>query len=104
MARHLFSHSLDEAGARALIIEAFAHYAERYPTAKLGLHWQSERHAELHGVAKGLKLRARIELMPGTCQLDVDVPFVLRPFQDLAQRAIEREVRRWLERGPQTAG
>lgn len=103
MARHVFSHSLDDAGARALIEEAFAHYAGRYPVAKLTLTWQSSTQADLQGVARGLKLRAKIELLVGQCVLDVDVPFVLRPFQDVAQRAIEREVKRWLERAPQTA-
>jgi hypothetical protein len=103
MARHVFTHSLDDAGAHALIDEAFAHYAGRYPAANLQLNWQSQSHAELHGVARGLKLRAKIELQVGHCLLDVDVPFLLRPFQDVAQRAIEREVKRWLERGPKTA-
>lgn len=98
MARHVFSHPLDNAGARVLIGQAFTHYAERYPSAKLQLKWTSDTHAELCGLARGLKLRARIELQVSRCVLDVDVPFVLRPFQDVAQRAIEREVKRWLER------
>lgn len=98
MARHVFSHPLDEAGARALIGQAFAHYAERYPAAKLQLQWTSERQAELQGMARGLTMRAHIELQESRCVLDVEVPFVLRPFKDLAQRAIEREVKRWLER------
>ena len=103
MARHVFVHTLSPAAARALIDEAFAHYAARYPVANLQLTWHSEQHAELGGLARGLKLRAKIELTPGQCLLDVDVPFVLRPFQDVAKRAIEREVGRWLERGPTSA-
>jgi hypothetical protein len=98
MGRHVLPHPLDDAGARALIGQAFSHYAERYPAAKLQLVWTSDTRAELEGLARGLKMKARVELQPGRCLLDVDVPFVLRPFQDLAQRAIEREVKRWLER------
>lgn len=98
MARHVFSHPLDDIGARALIEQAFSHYAERYPSANLQLLWMSDTRAELLGLARGLKLKARIELMTSRCVLDVDVPFVLRPFQDVAQRAIEREVKRWLDR------
>ena len=98
MARHGFTHPLDDAGARALIEQAFAHYADRYPSAQLQLVWASATHGELHGLARGLKMKARIELQTSRCVLDVDVPFLLRPFQDVAQRAIEREVKRWLER------
>lgn len=96
--RHVVPHSLEEDRARALLEEVVAHYAARHPHAALELSWVGDSLAEVSGSARGHKLRARIELQPGRAVVEMDVPFLLRPFQEVARRAVDREARRWLER------
>jgi hypothetical protein len=69
---------------------------DRYPDYKPTLVWASERRADITFNAKGLKLDGAMLIEVRAIALELDVPFLLRPFQKKAMEIIEREVQVWL--------
>lgn len=94
--RHEIAHTLDLLRVRVLLEEALATYRVRYEKADPRLIWLSETRAQATFRVRGKELTAEIELLPGCCAVELDVPLLFRPFQDLGRRAIDREVGRWL--------
>lgn len=94
--KHVIAHELDDATARKVADRAFAEYKTRYPDYKPTLVWASERRADITFNAKGLKLDGAMLIEVRAIALELDVPFLLRPFQKKAMEIIEREVQVWL--------
>jgi hypothetical protein len=101
MVRHSVPHSLETAAARHLLERAFTHYETRYPAYEPSLSWLEPQRAEVRFSARGIKLAAQVELLPGEVVVEMKVPLLLRPFQGAAIKAIDREVNRWLATPPQ---
>lgn len=96
--KHHIKHDLDLATAKLATDRAFAEYRSKYPDYTPNLAWTSERNAEVTFNAKGVKLNGAVELREGGLDLELDVPFLFRPFQKKAMEVIEREVRLWLDK------
>jgi hypothetical protein len=96
--KHVIQHDLDMPTAKRATDRAFEEYSRRYPDYHPSLSWTDERHAEVGFKAKGVKLSGAILLEEKSITLDLDVPFLFRPFQKMALDVIEREVRVWLEK------
>jgi hypothetical protein len=94
--KHVIQHDLDTPTAKRVADHAFAAYKAKYPDYQPSLQWVSDRRADVTFNAKGVKLNGAMELDAGTIALDLDVPFLFRPFQKKAMEVIEREVRVWL--------
>jgi len=94
--KHIIQHDLDTPTAKKVVDRAFAEYESRYPDYRPQLSWVSDRRADLAFNAKGVKLSGAMEIDPGSIALDLEVPFLFRPFQRKAIEVIEREVRVWL--------
>ena len=94
--KHVIQHDLDTATAKLATDRAFAAYKVRYPDYCPVLSWVSEHKADVAFNAKGVKLNGAVQLDPGRVALELDVPFLFRPFQKRAMEVIEREVRVWL--------
>ena len=94
--KHVIAHDLDDATARKVADRAFAEYQGRYPDYKPELVWSSERRADIRFSAKGVKLSGAMLIEPRAITLELDVPFLLKPFQKRAMEIIEREVQTWL--------
>jgi hypothetical protein len=87
-------HARDPGRVRALLEEALAHYRDRHPRASPKMTWLGPDRAELSAHVRGIRLTGHVTLLPGA--VEVDVPFLLRPFQGLAISRVEHEVARWL--------
>ena len=93
--RHLVSHELTPEQARRVAERAFASYAERYAKYEPKLTWLDATRARASFHAKGISLGGTIELQPGAIAFELEVPWLLRPFQSRAVAVVEREVRLW---------
>ena len=96
--KHVIAHDLDVLTARKVADRAFAEYKGRYPQYHPTLQWSSDRRAEVSFNAKGLKLQGAMEVAEKEIAIDLDVPFLLRPFRSKAIEVIEREVKVWIGR------
>jgi hypothetical protein len=45
---------------------------------------------------KGVSLKGSLEVSASDIALDLDVPFLLRPFKGQALKVIEDEIRQWI--------
>ncbi len=96
--QHAITHDLDPATVRRTLEAALAYYRARYPNARPALRWFGDDQAELRCQLRGLSLLVNVQLAPGALRLNAELPLLLRPFQDRAQRRIETEVRGWIDR------
>ena len=91
-------HALTDDAIRALVVEAFSTYRQRY--ARLGpvLRWHEDGSAEVAVTLRGVGLRGRLQLRDGEVQVSVPLPRLLRPLEGRARALIDRELSRWTER------
>ena len=94
--KHLIEHDLDLATAKKVTDHAFAAYRTQFASYEPTLRWVSERRAEIGFNAKGIRLSGAFDMQPTAIAVDLDVPFLLRPFQKRAIDIIEREVKHWV--------
>ena len=94
--KHSVPHDLGREKARAAADAAFASYAARFAQYRPTATWTSPDHANISFTAKGITLKGVLEIAPKSFELDLDVPFLLRPFKDRALGAIEREISQWV--------
>ena len=94
--KHVIKHDLDVATAKKVAERAFAEYQARFAQYDPKMRWADERRAEIAFHAMGMNVRGSMEVAPSEIDVDLDVPFLLRPFRSKALNAIEREVNRWV--------
>jgi Putative polyhydroxyalkanoic acid system protein (PHA_gran_rgn) len=94
--KHTIDHDLDTATARKVADRAFSEYKARFPDYEPTAHWVSDTRADISFNAKGIRLKGAMEISEKAIAMDLDVPFLLRPFQKKAIEVIDREVRLWL--------
>jgi Putative polyhydroxyalkanoic acid system protein (PHA_gran_rgn) len=96
--KHVIPHDLDLATAKRATDRAFEEYKRRFPGYQPSLRWADERGADVGFNVKGIQLSGTVRIEEKSVELDLDVPFLFRPFQKIALEVIEREVRVWLEK------
>ena len=94
--KHTVPHDLDFDTARRVTEKAFAAYEARFPEYKPVMTWVTDQRAETSFTVKGVTLKGTFELVPHGIDMDLDVPFLLRPFKGKAIAVIEEEVRAWV--------
>jgi hypothetical protein len=94
--KHVIQHDLDMPTAKRVVDKAFAEYQARFPDYKPTLAWDSDTHAACSFNAKGVKLAGSMTIETSSIVMDLDVPFLFRPFQKVAVNVIDDEVRRWI--------
>lgn len=100
--KHVVTHSLDNATAKMAAEKAYESYSERFAEYKPTADWSSDTHCDVTFTVKGIKLKGAIDLVPGQIDMDLDVPFLFRPFKSLALDYTMKEIRQWIgkaERG-----
>ncbi len=96
--KHIVKHDLDLATAKKVAQKAFDSYAQRFAEYSPTANWTSDTRCEVGFTVKGVSLSGTLELAEGEIQMDLDVPFIFRPFKKKALGVIEREVRGWIEK------
>lgn len=100
--KHSVSHSLGRETARKVARSAFEAYEKRFAEYHPRTTWKSEDAADISFSAKGISLTGAVAVTDDSIDLNLDVPFLLRPFKGKAIAVIEKEINEWIgkaERG-----
>jgi hypothetical protein len=96
--KHSVKHDVGIDLAKKATLTAFDSYKERFAKYRPTATWVDDRNADIAFTAKGITLRGKLEVGDSSIDMDLDVPFVLRPFKSIALDAVEREIRTWLDK------
>jgi hypothetical protein len=96
--KHVVPHDLDPAQAKKAAEAALAAYAERFAKYQPKATWVSPTRATISFQVKGMTLQGALELQAKSFEMDLEVPFLLRPFKGMAIGVIEDEIKSWVKR------
>lgn len=94
--KHSVPHDLGRAKAKRVAEAAWGSYSTRFASYNPTCNWQNEYSASIGFKVKGIALKGAIDVGEKEIGLDLDVPFLLRPFKGQALQVIEEEIRRWI--------
>lgn len=94
--KHTVAHDLGREQAKRVAEAAWNSYSSRFANYSPTCEWQSPHKANIGFNVKGVKLQGSLEVNEGDIALDLDVPFLLRPFKGQALKVIEEEIRNWI--------
>jgi hypothetical protein len=96
--KHTVPHDLGQQKAKQATEAAFATYQEKFAKYSPKVSWVKDDVAELSFSIKGLTLAGGVVVREKEIEMDLDVPFLLRPFQSQAVGVIEKEIKRWIDK------
>lgn len=96
--KHTVSHSLGLEMARKVAQAALDSYARRFSDYHPTTHWKNEDAAEIGFTVKGMHLKGAVKVAASAIDLDLDVPFLLKPFKGKAISVIEGEIHEWIKK------
>lgn len=94
--KHSVSHDLGAEKARQVAEAAFASYKAKFESYHPVATWVSDRRAEIGFSIKGMSLNGVMEVSATTIDMELDVPFLFRPFRGTALAMIEKEINAWI--------
>jgi hypothetical protein len=94
--KHTVSHDLGRDGAKKVAEAAWGSYSARFSNYNPTCEWQTPYLANIGFKVKGIALKGALDVGEKGIDLDLDVPFLLRPFKGQALQVIEEEIRRWI--------
>lgn len=94
--KHRVPHDLGQEKARKVTEAAWKSYSDRFSKYQPTCHWPTQSQAEIGFTAKGITLKGTIEVLDDSIDLELEVPFILRPFKGKAIGVIEEEIKRWI--------
>jgi hypothetical protein len=96
--KHAVPHDLGQDMARKVADAAFASYAQKFSKYEPKANWVTPARANISFSVKGMTLKGALEVSPTTIEMDLDVPFLLKPFKGTAISVIEGEIREWIKK------
>ena len=96
--KHSIPHDLDQDILQTVVDKALRSYAADLAQYEPKVEWSNDKQVMIGFAVKGLTLKGQLDLRPKAVDVDLDVPFVLRPFKKKAIAVIEREFNTWLAR------
>jgi len=94
--KHEVPHSLGQEKAKQVATQALDSYQKRFADYDPKVEWASEQMAKIGFSVKGIKLSGSVEVLAHAFALDLDVPFLLKPFRGKALAVIEEEIKKWI--------
>lgn len=94
--KHVVVHDLDAETAKKVAQAAFDSYKARFAEYKPTVAWANDKRADISFNVKGVTLKGGVDVNPSSFDLDLDVPFLLKPFKGKAISVIEEEIRKWI--------
>lgn len=94
--KHVVVHDLDPEKAKKVAGAAFDSYKARFAEYKPTVTWANDKRADISFSVKGVTLKGGIDIKPKSFDLDLDVPFLLKPFKGKAISVIEDEIKKWI--------
>jgi hypothetical protein len=96
--KHTVSHSLGLEMARKVAQAALDSYAQRFSDYHPTTNWKNEDAADIGFTVKGMHLKGAVKVASNAIDLDLDVPFLLKPFKSKAISVIEGEIQKWIKK------
>ena len=96
--KHVVSHDLGQARAKQVAQSALSSYQEKFAKYSPDVRWLTDNKANIAFKIKGLTLSGSLEVLEKTIEMDLDVPFMLRPFKNQALSVIEGEIQDWIKK------
>jgi len=94
--KHIVAHDLGREKAKRVAEAAWNSYSARFSSYSPSCQWENENKANIGFNVKGVSLKGSLEVNERDIALDLDVPFLLRPFKGQALKVIEEEIRNWI--------
>jgi hypothetical protein len=94
--KHSVVHDLGRDQAKRVAESAWNSYSSRYANYSPSCEWVNDYKANIGFIVKTVKLKGSIDVNDKDIELDLDVPFLLRPFKGQALKVIEEEIRKWI--------
>ena len=94
--KHTVPHDLGQERAKKVTESALSTYAQKFAKYNPKTTWTSPSRAQISFNVKGMNLNGAVEVKDKAIDLELDVPFLLRPFQGQALSVIEGEIKSWL--------
>jgi hypothetical protein len=94
--RHSVHHELEPARAKAMLDRALDTYRAHYAEHGVETAWIDERTAEIGFELTGSKVDGRITVCEDCFDIDLDLPWILRPFSRRIAHSFEQELQRWM--------
>ncbi len=95
--KHRIQHELAPEPLRLALRNFAQAYCKRFAEYQTTAVWLNEDQLEVRFKVKGMGLRGTLTLLPREIAIEMDVPLPFRLFKGRAVRAIEEEVRPWLD-------
>lgn len=96
--KHVVPHDLGESRAKQVAQAAFDSYTEKFSQYHPKAVWRDARSADISFSVKGMSLSGSMEVSDSAITMDLDVPFLLRPFKGTALGVIEKEIKVWIDK------
>jgi hypothetical protein len=96
--KHSVRHDLGKDGAKRVAESALKSYSERFAQYSPSVEWQTPERASIGFAVKGMSLKGALEVKDSSFELELDVPFLMRPFQGKAVGIIEEEIQAWIQK------
>jgi hypothetical protein len=94
--KHSVAHDLGREQAKRVAEAAWNSYSGRFSNYSPTCNWETDSKANIGFNVKGVSLKGSLEVSEKDIALDLDVPFLLRPFKGQALKVIEEEIRSWI--------
>lgn len=94
--KHIVAHDLGREQAKRVAEAAWNSYSARFANYSPSCQWETDNKANIGFNVKGVSLKGSLEVNEKDIALDLDVPFLLRPFKGQALKVIEEEIRNWI--------
>ena len=94
--KHSVPHDLGQEKARKVAESALNSYAKRFAKYEALVTWTDSDHATLSFKVKSMSLKGKVAVRETSIDMDLDVPFLLRPFQGTALKVVDDEIRKWI--------
>lgn len=94
--KHAVKHDLAPDVAKRVLEKALDSYKERFPEYSPTASWKGDSHVDVAFKVKGMKVDGQIDLKPGQIEMDLEVPFMLRPFRKQAIELVEAQIQKWI--------
>ena len=96
--KHSVPHDLGQERAKKVAESALSAYSQKYANYHPQVNWTGQNRADISFKVKGMSLGGTLEVTDKTIDLDIDVPFMLRPFKSQALGVIEGEINEWIKK------
>jgi hypothetical protein len=96
--KHAVPHDLGLDLAKKVAVAAFASYAQKFAKYSPTANWITDKRANISFSVKGMTLSGSLEVSANAIEMDLDVPFLLKPFKGTAISVIEGEIKEWIQK------